>query len=81
MKIAHISDIHVTSPYFVEEWGDKVVEFVNASNPDVLVITGDLTHDGYMHEYDAMKRYIDRFKIKDKVIVPGLDVLDPVPGV
>jgi len=71
MKIMHISDIHITSPYFVEEWADRIVQFVSSTKADLLVITGDLTHDGYMHEYDILGDYLARFTVKDMLIVPG----------
>ena len=71
MKIAHISDLHVTSPYFVEEWGDIVIEKVNSLSPELLMVTGDLTQDGYLHEFEIAKRYVDRFDVGERIIVLG----------
>ncbi len=71
MKIVHISDLHTAGPNFIPEWGEKVIEIVNSIKADVLVVTGDLTDDGYAHEYDIVKKYLDRIKAKSTVIVPG----------
>ncbi|NYT11694.1 MAG: metallophosphoesterase [Methanomassiliicoccales archaeon] len=71
MRIVHISDLHVTSPYFVKDWGDIVVEKVNEISPELLIITGDLTQDGHPHEMDIAKRYVDRIDVGEKLIVPG----------
>lgn len=71
MKIAHISDLHLTGPNFVSQWGENVVDILSSMKPEILTITGDLTDDGYIHEYDIAKAYIDRIKIKNKIIVPG----------
>ena len=69
--IVHLSDLHVTSPYFVKDWGDIVVERVNTISPDLLIISGDLTQDGHPHEMDIAKRFVDRIEVDEKVIVPG----------
>jgi 3',5'-cyclic AMP phosphodiesterase CpdA len=70
MRLAHISDLHVSSHYFVKEWADKVIDMVNNSEVDLVVITGDLTMDGHPHEYDMVDEVIDRI-VPEKFIVPG----------
>lgn len=71
MKIAHISDLHLTGPNFVQKWGENIIDILSSVKPEVLVITGDITDDGYIHEYDMAKRYIDKIMIKNKIIVLG----------
>lgn len=71
MKIAHISDLHVPSPHFNPKWGEYVVEKLNSLNLEAAIITGDLTVDGYPHEYEMAKEYIDRIAVSEKIIVPG----------
>ena len=53
------------------EWGEKVLDYVNRSEADLLVVTGDLTHDGYPHEYDVVKEYFDRIEVENVLVVPG----------
>ena len=71
MKIVHISDLHVVSPNFVPEWGEKIINMVNSLKPEIIVVTGDLTDEGYEHEYEKAKAYLDRIKVKNKIVVPG----------
>jgi 3',5'-cyclic AMP phosphodiesterase CpdA len=71
MKIIQISDLHVSGSYFVPEWGDLVVDRVNSINPDLLIISGDITDDGHMFEYEKAVEFVSRFKIKNRFMVPG----------
>ncbi len=50
MIIVQLSDLHVGSQ-FQPELFETVVKEVNELNPDVIVITGDLTNEGLMKEY------------------------------
>jgi 3',5'-cyclic-AMP phosphodiesterase len=51
VTIAHISDPHVGSPYFVPNLMNRVISELNELAPDVVVCTGDLTNEGYRQEY------------------------------
>ena len=54
MQIVQISDLHVGSQFLQEKF-DILVDEVNELNPDVIVITGDLTNEGLMSEYKKCK--------------------------
>jgi 3',5'-cyclic-AMP phosphodiesterase len=71
MKIAHITDLHFSSSLFVQEYADNVARIISDEHPDLLVVTGDLTTDGYVAEFEAAKRFIDRLEVEDRLIVPG----------
>lgn len=71
MKIAHVSDLHLTSPNFVPEWGENVLDILGSIEPDIFIFTGDITDEGYTHEYDIAKEYVDRIGIRNRVLVPG----------
>ncbi|MEO0079206.1 MAG: metallophosphoesterase, partial [candidate division WOR-3 bacterium] len=71
MKLVHLSDLHLGSSYFVPEWGDRVVATVNDLKPDIIVITGDLTTEGHVHEYDQVAAYLKRFADTTQLVVPG----------
>jgi len=71
MRIVHISDIHITSKHFFKDWGNRVIDIVNGKSPDVIVITGDITDAGYSYEYEIAEKYINRFKVKNKIVIPG----------
>jgi len=70
MRIAHISDLHVSSLYYVPEWGEKTAEWINNSDIDLVLITGDLTMDGHAHEFDLAMELVERIEPK-KLVVPG----------
>ncbi len=71
MKIAHVSDLHLTSMNFVEEWGENVIKTLDSENPDIVVITGDFTTEAFVHEWDVVKEYVGRIGTKNKILVPG----------
>jgi len=71
LKIVHLSDIHVAEPHFLPDLAEKVVERVNAIAPDIVVVTGDLTEDGYHFEFERAKSYLDEIECERKVVVPG----------
>ncbi|HSD04323.1 MAG TPA: metallophosphoesterase family protein [Nitrosopumilaceae archaeon] len=66
MKIVQLSDIHVGSQ-FREEAFDKVVEEVNDLGPSAVLVTGDLTNEGLLKEYEKCKQKFAKFEV-DKII-------------
>jgi len=71
MRIVHISDLHHCSLNFVQSWGDAVVDMLGELDAEVVVVTGDLTMDGYPHEYDEAIEYLARLKCEEMLVVPG----------
>jgi Icc protein len=69
--IAQISDLHTGSPFFVANLMERAIVEVNELKPDVVVVTGDLTNDGFRQEYLLAKSYIDRIECPDLLVVPG----------
>jgi len=70
MKLVHLSDIHVGSQ-FQENVFMKVIEEVNQLKPDVIVITGDLTNEGLLKEYEKCKEYVSRLHCKKIITISG----------
>lgn len=60
VTIAHISDPHVGSPFFVPNMMQRVILELNELGPDVVVNTGDLTNEGYRQEYKNWLAYAER---------------------
>jgi len=71
MRIVQISDLHLSGPNFVPAWAENVLSIVSSIGPDIVIVTGDLTDDGYAYEYDIAKRYIDRVETGNLMVVPG----------
>ena len=69
--IAQISDIHCGSPHFVPSLLDRAIAEINELAPDVVVVSGDLTADGYREEYELAREYIDRLDCEDPIVIPG----------
>ena len=57
--IAQLSDMHCGSPYFDGELLSAGVKEVIALDPDLVVVGGDLTAEGYAHEFREAQRHLD----------------------
>ncbi len=71
LTIAHISDLHAGSPYFVPSLADRTVIEINELAPDLVLCTGDLTEMGFRQDYLLAKEYLERIECPDLVVVPG----------
>ncbi len=69
--IAHLSDLHLGSQYFVPNLLDRALVEVNDLQPDIVIITGDLTAMGYRQEFRSAREYLDRLVCPDVLVVPG----------
>ena len=50
VTIAQLSDPHCGSPHFVPSLLDRALVEINELDPDVVVVSGDLTSDGLRAE-------------------------------
>jgi Icc protein len=71
VRIAHLSDLHCGSPHFQADLLERAIEEISASRPDVVVISGDLTTDGYRGEYLLAREFVDRIDCSELIVVPG----------
>lgn len=69
--IAHISDFHVGSVHFVTNLMNRCIKEINELDPDIVVITGDLTNEGFRQEYNTAKAYLSNIQCERVIIVPG----------
>jgi 3',5'-cyclic AMP phosphodiesterase CpdA len=71
VTIAHISDPHVGSPFFVPNLMNRVIKELNEEiRPDVVICSGDLTNEGYRQEYKNWMAYRERIE-RPVLTVPG----------
>jgi 3',5'-cyclic AMP phosphodiesterase CpdA len=71
MRIAHISDIHCTYGLdFNEKVFDKAVKMLNKQDADIVFVSGDITTDGLLSEYELASEKLKEITGK-LVIVPG----------
>ena len=71
MLIAQLSDVHVGGSRYREELLRTAIEEVNAGEPDLVVVAGDLTDDGYPDQYPLAARELAALTCPRIVHVPG----------
>jgi len=69
--IAQISDLHVGGTRYREELLRKAFEEINEAEPDLVVVAGDLTDDGYPDQYPLAKAELEAIACEATVLVPG----------
>ena len=69
--IAHISDLHISDSTFDEEKFLKAVSEINNLQPDMIILTGDLTEHGYYVEFERATKYLEMFEAP-LFAVPGM---------
>jgi Icc protein len=68
--IAQISDLHL-GPQFVGSAYEQAAEEILGLNPDLVVVTGDLTENGVLREYRAAAEALAKLEGFPMLIVPG----------
>src|SRR5713101_8605116 len=69
--IVQISDLHCGAQFFLPNLLERALTEVNDLEPDIVVISGDLTTFGFKEEYALAKQYIDMIDCAAVVIIPG----------
>lgn len=71
-KIAQISDIHFGEKNFSSKLRENLLEQLQDENPDIIIVSGDLTTEGYAHEYELAAEFADELRsITSTYIIPG----------
>jgi 3',5'-cyclic-AMP phosphodiesterase len=71
MLIAQLSDVHVGGARHREELLHTAIQEINLAEPDLVVVAGDLTDDGYPDQYPVAKMELDALLAPQIVRVPG----------
>jgi 3',5'-cyclic AMP phosphodiesterase CpdA len=71
LTIAQISDIHCGHPKFDGDLLDHAIDEITDLKPDLVVVAGDLTSEGYAPEFRMAKRYLDRLEGLEMMVIPG----------
>lgn len=71
MRIAHISDCHISiaHPQRLDDL-QKCVAAVNRERPDVVIHTGDVAHDALPQEYQQARDALEQLKVP-YFVIPG----------
>ncbi len=71
-KIIQLSDIHFGDVTFSTNLKDNALKQIEDENPDLIIVSGDLTTDGYSHQYEDAANFINKLKtITDVHVIPG----------
>ncbi|MDH5634646.1 MAG: metallophosphoesterase [Candidatus Bathyarchaeota archaeon] len=70
LLLAQISDIHC-GPMFRKTVFQDTVKEINAMSPDVVLVTGDLTEEGLMSEFQTAAKLLRRLKAEKLIYVSG----------
>ena len=71
MLIAQLSDVHVGGGRYREELLRAAIEEINAAEPDLMVVAGDLTDEGYPDQYPLANEELSALACPLIVRVPG----------
>ena len=71
LTIAQFSDIHCGHIMFDEALMNSAIDEIVDLAPDLVVMAGDLTSEGYAPQFRQAKRYLDRLKDLEMVVIPG----------
>lgn len=71
MLIAQISDVHVGGGRYRRELLTTAIEEINAAGPDLVVVAGDLTDDGFPDQYPVAREELAAIACEEIVFVPG----------
>jgi 3',5'-cyclic-AMP phosphodiesterase len=71
MLIAQISDVHVGGSRYREALLRAAIEEINDAEPDLVVVAGDLTDDGYPDQYPVAEEELSAIVCRQIVRVPG----------
>lgn len=71
VEIIHISDLHYGSE-FVPEYLENVIKYIEISQPDIVVCTGDIVHKGRTVQFKSFSPFLKQIKdITKFMAVPG----------
>jgi len=68
--IVHLSDMHVGAINFKKELLADAIDKSNELNPDLVIVTGDITENGYYHEFEYAAEFLDLIE-SPILVVPG----------
>jgi len=70
MLLVQISDVHC-GPFFHKETFRSAVKEINEMEPDAVLVTGDLTENGLVSEFETAKKELRKLKAEKIIHVSG----------
>lgn len=69
--IAQLSDIHCGDPRFDDALMLSTIRGVNEAAPDLVVVPGDLTANGYIEQFEQAASYLSLIECPQRVVIAG----------
>jgi 3',5'-cyclic AMP phosphodiesterase CpdA len=69
--IAQLSDVHIGADRHRRDLLHSAIGEVNAARPDLVVVAGDLTDDGFPEQYEEAREELAKIECEHVVLVPG----------
>lgn len=73
MKVIHLSDLHIGRSENYEKLillADRIIQKFNDDNKPTIIITGDITDDGDIHQFRKVKKVIQELENTGFIVVP-----------
>ncbi|HUJ56182.1 MAG TPA: metallophosphoesterase [Gaiellaceae bacterium] len=70
-RIVQLSDLHCGQQFFLPQLLERAIAEVNEFAPDVVVVSGDLTSNGFKDEYALAREFLDTIACESMVVIPG----------
>jgi len=71
MRLVQISDLHIGGLFKQDAFDTLVDEVNNDLKPDVIILSGDLTDDGLVFQFEQAKNEIRKLKCNNIIVFPG----------
>lgn len=71
MKLVQISDLHIGGLFKQDTFNTIVKEVNDELKPDVIIISGDLTDDGLLFQFEQARKEISKFDCPNLIVFPG----------
>jgi Icc protein len=71
MRIVQMSDLHVGEGLFRPELLSAAIDETNELAPDLVVVAGDLTMEGYRGEFERCRQFLDGLACRNVVVTMG----------
>jgi 3',5'-cyclic AMP phosphodiesterase CpdA len=70
-RIVQLSDLHCGQQFFLPQLLERAIAEVNELAPDVVIVSGDLTSNGFKDEYALAREYLNTIECESIVVIPG----------
>jgi 3',5'-cyclic AMP phosphodiesterase CpdA len=70
LTLVHASDIHLGKPY-MPDVGEAFLQAAHEAEPDLVVVSGDLTQRAKVQEFEAAAAFLERLPDVPLVVTPG----------